>query len=254
MSVESARRGTGVQSMRMLFACSLFALAAAAGFAEGSWEDASMNGGREYSISDFTAVETGSGIEVRIEQSDEYRVTLFASEGFMDRIRVERTGETLRIRVVSWFPFGFLSGPFGSARVEITMPRLERVRASGGAPVTLHMDEGGAKVAVELSGGSRCQGTLRCAALSLGASGGGRADMQGSADDLVLYGSGGAVFTLGEFTVRRADVRLAGGSSARLMAQDELSVEGSGGSHVTYRGSPSLHRQSLSGGSWIRGE
>jgi hypothetical protein len=240
--------------MKATLAFFMLSLAAVAGFGEGAWEDSSMNDGREYGISNFTAVETGYGIEVRIEQSDEYRVTLYAGRDFMDRIRVERTGETLRIRVASLFPFGFLSGPFGKARVEVTMPRLERVRASGGAPVTVHMDEDNAKVAVDLSGGSRISGTLRCGALSLGGSGGAGADLDGSADSLVLYGSGGTVFNLGDFTARDADVRFSGGSSARLIVQDGLSVSASGGSHVAYRGSPSIRHQSLSGGSWIRSE
>ena len=198
-------------------------------------------------------METGWGIDVNIEQSDAWHVALFADPELEDRIVVEKVGRTLQIGLRD-FPFPFPIWRHGRAHVEIAMPVLEQVKASGGARVVVRMDVRDGDVRASLSGGSGISGTLRCRDLSIDGSGGSSARLEGSADTLTLHGSGGATCTMPDFSVREADIRLSGGSSARLSVDQSLSVRASGGSHVVYHGSPSIDRQSLNGGSWIRSE
>ncbi len=134
------------------------------------------------------------------------------------------------------------------------MPRLDSVKATGGAHVAVSMDQEQGDVRVSLSGGAGISGTLRCRDLAVDGSGGSSARLTGSGDTLTLRGSGGTYFTLDELNVRDADIRLSGGSSARVAAEQSVSVSASGGSHVIYHGSPEVDRQHLSGGSWIRAE
>jgi hypothetical protein len=237
--------------MKTASVCVLAAFVAVASFAEGSSESPFSGEGQQFPFRNFTSVETGWGIDVNIEQSDRWHVALFADPDLMDRITVEKYGQTLQIGLRE-FPFPFR--PRGQARVEITMPMLEQLKASGGARVVVHMDARDGDTHASLGGGSRLSGTLRCRDLSVDGSGGSSVRMEGSCDTLSLHGSGGTVFALPDFIVREADVRLSGGSSGRIAAEERISLRASGGSHVVYRGSPSIDSESLSGGSWIRSE
>jgi hypothetical protein len=237
--------------MRTAALCILAAFVAVASFAEGSGESPFSAEGQQFPYRDFTSVETGWGIDVNIDQSDSWHVALFADPDLMDRIVVEKYGQTLQIGLRD-FPFPFR--PRGRARVEITMPVLEQVKASGGARVVLHMDARNGDIHARLGGGSGLSGTLRCRDLAIEGSGGSSVRLEGSCDTLTLRGSGGSVYTLPDFSVREADIRLLGGSSARIAADERISLRASGGSHVVYNGSPSIDRESLSGGSWIRSE
>ena len=67
--------------------------------------------------------------------------------------------------------------------------------------------------------------------------------MEGSGDTLTLRGSGGTVYSVPDFSVREADIRLSGGSSAQVSADERIALRASGGSHVVYRGAPSDRRR-----------
>ncbi len=231
--------------------CILAAFVAVASFAEGSSESPFSGEGQQFPYRNFTSVETGWGIDVTIEQSDTWHVALFADPDLMDRISVEKYGQTLQIGLRD---FPFLFRPRGRARVEIAMPVLDRVKASGGARVVLQMDARDADIRASLGGGSGLSGTLHCRDLSIDGSGGSSVRIEGSCETLTLRGSGGTVCALPDFNVREADIRLSGGSSARIAAEERVALRASGGSHVVYRGAPSIDSEHLSGGSWIRSE
>ena len=237
--------------MRIPALCILVALVAVASFGEGSEESTFSGDGQQFGYRDFTSVETGWGIDVSIEQSDTWHVALFADPDLLDRIVVEKIGRTLRIGMQD---FPFFIRPHGRARVEISMPALQQVKASGGAGVVVRMDAGANDVRASLSGGSRLSGTLRCRDLSVEGSGGSSVTMEGSGDTLALRGSGGTVYAVTDFSVRKADIRLSGGSSAQVSADERIALSASGGSHVVYRGAPSIDSEHLSGDSWIRNE
>jgi hypothetical protein len=237
--------------MKTAAICILAAFIAAASFAEGVGESPFSGEGEQLPYREFTSVETGWGIDVTIDQGDTWHVALFADPDLRERIVLEKYGQTLQIRM-RWEPFFFR--PHGRARVEVTMPMLVRVKASGGARVVVNMDAGDSDVHVRLGGGSGLSGTLRCRDLSIEGSGGSSARMVGSGDILTLRGSGGTVYSLSDFSAREADIRLSGGSSARVSVDERIALRASGGSHVIFRGAPSIERHLLSGGSWIRSE
>jgi hypothetical protein len=237
--------------MKTAVLCIIAAFIATASFAEGTGESPFSGEGLRFDYRNFSSVDTGWGIDVTIEQADSWHVALFADPEIADRIVVEKNGGTLQIGVRD-FPLFFR--PHGRARVEVTMPALEQVKASGGARVVVHMDGRNGDISASLGGGSGLSGTLRCRDLAIDGSGGSTVRLEGSGDTLTLRGSGGTAYALPDFTVREADIRLSGGSSARVSVDERISLRASGGSHVVFRGSPTIDRESLSGGSWIRSE
>ena len=70
----------------------------------------------------------------------------------------------------------------------------------------------------------------------------------------LAHGDFGPSLRQRDFSVREADIRLSGGSTARVSADERISLRAGGGSHVLYRGDPSIDSEHLSGGSWIRNE
>jgi hypothetical protein len=220
-------------------------------YAEGR-DETEGTGVRHYDYRGFTAVETGWGIDVQILQTDDFSVTLFTDPETASRIEIVLVGSTLKIgmRQNSWF-LGFKGG---SARVEIGMPALRRLEASGGSHVELVFDTGTSTLLANLSGGSSLEGNLHAAGLEIEGSGGSTARLTGAAKSLDVRGSGGSGCMLTDFQASDANVDLSGGSWAEVSASGTLTVHASGGSHAVVKGNPRIGNQDLSGGSWIRRE
>ena len=82
-------------------------------------------------------------------------------------------------------------------------------------------------------------------------SGGSQVNLEGTAEDLDINGSGGSHLTLAAFSVNNADINLSGGGRATINVNGTLDVNLSGGSGVTYIGEPTLGDIDLSGDSTI---
>jgi hypothetical protein len=239
--------------MKRLLAAVVCLVLSQAAFSEGNRESESMGGSgmREFDYKGFTVVETGYGINVKIVQSKTYSVALFADPDIMDRIVIEASGRTLRIGRRWEF---FLLPWNRKARVEISMPTLEGLGASGGSHIDVVMDGAAGAVITTLSGGSSLSGSISADTLEIRGSGGSSAELAGRSRLLRLSGSGGSRFRMAGFPARELDADLSGGSSVDGSVSDSLTVRASGGSHVIYHGDARIERQSLSGGSWIRKE
>lgn len=241
--------------MGRLIAAMACVVLVAAGCQGGNAERATEGGSivRELDYRGFTAVDTGWGIDVKIAQSPTYRVALFADPVMAGKILVERSGSTLRIGRARRFYLPPWTLKW-KARVEISMPTIERLSASGGSHADVAMDVAAGGVDVRLSGGSSLAGTITSATMEIDGSGGSSAELAGGTTRLELSGSGGSRFRMASFVATDLDARLSGGSSVEIAVSGSLTVRGSGGSHVVYRGDGRVERQELSGGSWVRKE
>ena len=75
--------------------------------------------------------------------------------------------------------------------------------------------------------------------------------MVGSADNLIVDGSGGSQFELGSFPVGNANIKISGGGRATVNVNGTLDLDLSGGSRVIYDGEPKIGDIEFSGGSTI---
>lgn len=216
--------------------------------AEGRWEEG--GGVRTYDFRGFTRVDVGGAFDATVGQGEEFSVTVHADPRDMDRVEVRCDGGTLRVGMRWWPPFRFTflrSRP----RLEVTMPRIEGLAASGASRITARCDAGGQGVDIDLSGASEVRGSLRGGSLRLGASGASRAELSGGAGKVTATASGASRLLLAGFEAEEADLSLSGASTAEVAAR-RLSVDASGASGVRYRGEPVLGRMEMSGGSWVR--
>lgn len=210
-------------------------------------------GRRTVEAGGFTAVSTGSGIDVDVASSAGWAVEVAADRLALDRIVVEVRGTTLWI--------GLRAGTLARARylasmgrVTVGMPVLERLDVDGGSTARIAIEAPGRDLAVTLSRGSMLSGSLAVAGLSITASGSSVALLSGTADRVSLAGADRAELKLTGLTTLSMEAILSGGSTAAVAVSGRLTVEASGGSGLSFRGDARVDRQDLSGGSWLRKE
>jgi hypothetical protein len=105
---------------------------------------------------------------------------------------------------------------------------------------------------MDLSGGSDFNGQVTATNLTIDQSGGSDTHIKGKAVNLRVEASGGSDFNGYELTAEYAIFKASGGSDAEITVTKELAAEASGGSDVSYKGSPVIKYKSSSGGSSVK--
>jgi hypothetical protein len=216
----------------------------------------------------FTCVEAGYAFEVKIVQSDLYRVSITADDNLFEHIQVSQEGETLKLGVKPIL--GYVSG---TLRADITMPALDRLDLSGATRGTVEgfsssgdfdLDLSGASsldmsdmaagdIRFDLSGASRVGGVITASGdAQFDLSGASKVELVGSATDMAIEASGASAVELADFPVNSANVRLSGASQATVNLVDgRLDADLSGASKLSYIGEPTMGDISTSGGSTV---
>jgi hypothetical protein len=176
-------------------------------------------------FSGFYAVDAGYGFEVVITRGSNYSVSITTDDNMMQYVDVKVVGQTLTIGLNG------IHRP-STLKAEITMPDLTAVSLSGGARAAVSGFNLTHNFHVDLSGGSRLT-------------------MTGQATDLIAGASGGSNLMLGDLQVQNANIDLSGGSQGTVNLNGTLDANLSGGSHLNYRGDPTLGNINTSGGASI---
>jgi hypothetical protein len=223
---------------------------------------------QEFNFSDFTRVEVGSAFQVEIVQADYYRISITADDNLFKYIQVSKAGETLKIGL-KLLPLRPL---FTTLRAEISMPQIYDLDLSGATRGTvsgfsstenLDIELSGASsldmsdiaagdIEFELSGASRVSGDITASGdARLDLSGASKAELTGSANDMLIKASGASQLGLDNFPVASADVKLSGASGATVNLDGRLDANLSGASKLRYTGEPTMGDIDTSGGSTL---
>jgi hypothetical protein len=199
-------------------------------------------------ISDFTAVDAGSGFNVEISKSNSYSILVTTDDNIMEYVEIKKSGDALVIGVKWGYSFRSVT-----LNAEITMPELHSLELSGGSQGKLEEFSSTNQFSVELSGGSFLNGEFVTSEnVDLDLSGGSHlSGLVGEANDLTIDASSGSHLDLTNFTVQDVNVELSGGSHATINLDGKLEADLSGGSHLSYIGEPILRNIEISGGSEI---
>ncbi len=175
----------------------------------------------EESFSGFTIVKAGSAFEIMITQSSSYSVSVTSDDNVIDFVRVSMVGDTLDIDITPGT--SITSGPLNrlTLRVEITMPELSELELSGAADGVVTGFTFSEVFVLDLSGASSVV-------------------IDGTADDMILRGSGASDANLSNFRVHNAEVDLSGASEATINVDGSLDADLSGVSTLLYIGEPTL--------------
>jgi hypothetical protein len=199
-------------------------------------------------LSGFSAVAVGGGIELTLRLSDEYRVEATNSGGSPDAIVTTVEDGTLTIRqsrTTGWFDW------FSNYSVDVTLPELTAISASGGSDVRIEGEVTGDTLRIAASGGSEIAAAIDVAELEAMTSGGADVELSGSATSVTIQASGGSEVDARELSTRRADIQSSGGADIAVGVSEQLVAQASGGSDIVYTGEPAMVSVNASGGADI---
>jgi Putative auto-transporter adhesin, head GIN domain len=176
-----------------------------------------------------TRLDVAYGFDVRVRLGQPEAVTITYDDNLADLLDVRVDGRTLRIQLQ---PNSNLDHR-PTLRAEVTMARLEELRAAGASTVTVASKLPGANLRLLVSGSSRVAATdLAVDRAEATVSGSSRLELTGTANALSARGSGAS----------RGSVNVTGTIAAQV----------SGASKLTYAGTPQFTKRDTSGGSSIQ--
>ncbi len=204
---------------------------------------------KEFSLSDFNAIEAGSAFSLTISRSDNFSVKVTARESVFKYLTVSKTGRTLKIGV---------QGPnvsFGSGRpleAAISMPELAGLEISGATTSTVRGFDSKTDMNTVVSGASSLDLDATTGAFSCVSSGSSRVSVTLKGSSVRIDQSGASSMTL---DIRTEDFRYgaAGSSTARgTVVATKTSVDLSGASDLELTGSGGDITMTESGSSGAR--
>jgi serine/threonine protein kinase len=202
------------------------------------------DGGRktkEFNLSGFTAVDV-RGLAVEITRADSFKISVTAEENVVPCVVVARDGDRLDVHLDAKGQ----SIQSAGMKVVITMPALAGVRLSGGARATCTGFKGGKAFVAELPDG-QLEGNVEAGKLQLHLRRASSVRLRGSATEATIEAEEASQAWLTDFVLDKADVVLGGASGARLNVKTRLDYTLSGASRLTYRGKPTVGRDTIQG-------
>ncbi len=200
----------------------------------------------EKDFSDFSVVDVENIFKIEIVQSDSFSIAITGDDNILDRIKVSKDEETLKIRLK---PRRF---HHVSLKAVIAMPDLSGLNLVGLSDVTVTGFKSSRDFQLDLSGASSLDGDLEAGDVVIKASRSSRVTLEGSASTLTLDASGASRIDLANFPVKDASIELSRLSHATVNASERLDpVNLSGDSRLGYLGDPAFGELDTSGDSAI---
>lgn len=204
---------------------------------------------RSYDFAGFTGVVISHAFTADVEQGDDFAIKVTFDRNLRNELEVDVRGGRLYVGLSDVDLRGNVVHS-----VEITMPALASIEASGASHVSLGgFEDTQGELDVRLSGASQVFGDLVVGLLVANLSGASSISLAGSAGRVDLDGAGASSFSFEEFDVASATIALSGASGARVVVAEQLGpVRLSGGSALVYAGDPEITGVQATGGSTIR--
>ncbi len=218
---------------------------------------------RKFDYTDFANIEIDCAFRFDVIQSNTYQVSINASEMLIDYVDVTKSGNTLKLTLK---PHRFDMRP--TLEAKISLPFLAKlrlgattrgsvrgfnskdslnIRLSGSS--MLETDIVAGTTVCEISGASRLGGRMQISDAEFTLSGASRAEVAGSAKNVVLNAWGASEADMEDFTANDMVVHLNGASEATINASGKLDIDLNSGSHLTYADSPTIRKISVTGAS-----
>lgn len=176
-------------------------------------------------VTGFTKIDAGGAINVEILAQKDYRVEVQADDNLLSNIKTEVSGDTLKIYSEDRI------SPKTQINVKISMPSIESLDVSGASSGNIL--------------------NVKADLLELKASGASKIGVKGEAKTLNADANGASTIDAEALQVEDAEVEASGASKAVVSATNELNVEASGASKISYVGEPKNIKQNSSGASSV---
>jgi hypothetical protein len=197
-------------------------------------------------IEGFDAIEVSGGIDLVVRQGASFVVEVVAPDDKAAEIVTELRGNTLEIKHKTSFKFFNWGGDGGA--VNVTLPALVSLVASGGSDVRSEGKFSTENLQIVASGGSDVTIDVAAGTLDVEASGGSDMRVTGTARSASVSSSGGSDLNASQLTANEVDVQSSGGSDLSIAVRDKIVGNASGGSDISYTGQPTAVDVNTSGG------
>jgi hypothetical protein len=235
---------------------------------------------------DFNGIVVANGCKTSIAIKDSFSVVVHIDDNLRNYVHVERSKKDLLVHLSQDYHYDTCN-----FSVDITMPDLAKLEASGAACIylgafdtplahnmsiklsgasslfgsckydDLDISISGASSAkingifrdliCNASGASTLNGVMAFRDVRLTVSGASGAEIIGMARNLAINASGAGIVSLKKFECGDVRLDLSGASRAEVNASGTITGALSGGSHLEYTGSPTLGSMKTSGGSSV---
>lgn len=173
----------------------------------------------------FNKIDASGAVSVEVSVGNAFAVEVQADDNLLANIKTEANGDTLKIysedRISSKTP----------VVIRVSMPEIENFEVSGASSGNVS--------------------NVKADDLELKASGASKIKIFGTANELNADASGASTIDAEDLRTENAKVEASGASKAFVTATDDLDINASGASKITYIGEPKSIKQNSSGASSI---
>jgi Putative auto-transporter adhesin, head GIN domain len=198
-------------------------------------------------LRDYDEVDLNGIFDVRILKGNDYSVELIGSESEKEKYKIFRSGPKLVIEFE-----GKKSGKnfdwnediidMNEMRINITMPRLDKIEAEGYGKVEFDrfdVDD----MDIKLRGPVKLKGELNARELVISLTGKSEAELSGNASSLYAEIQFASKLKAYNLEVRDALVEVNGASSAKVNVSENLEMKEGLASEIDYRGRPNVTKR-----------
>jgi Putative auto-transporter adhesin, head GIN domain len=201
------------------------------------------------SVKDFNKIKVGGAFTVNITIGSPQKVEVESDDNILPFIETTVNGTTLSLKTKSHTNFNN-----GHYVVNITVPSLEKIDASGAATVdckNLNKREGSFKI--ESSGASTIKAEIDAPAVEVHSSGAGEIQISGRTKNYWLHSSGSSEIKSSGLLSETTDAKVSGAGNVHVHASVQLKAKASGAGTIYYRGAAQVD-QDVSGAGTVKKE
>lgn len=187
---------------------------------------------RSYSVADFTGVDLRGSDDVDVRVGTGFSVRAEGPSEQLDKLKIERVGDTLRVGRINSDGFSWSGGDHGNVKIFVTMPRIAAASISGSGNMAVDRVEG-----QSFDGSSAGSGELDIAAITVetgkfSIAGSGDINVKGNAKKLAIKIAGSGGVDAPALTAQGAEISIAGSGGVRATVKGSATVSMVGSGNV----------------------
>lgn len=197
-------------------------------------------------IGQFSSIKAGGNIKLIVKQAPEELLRVTADDNIQKKISTKIKKDQLVIE---------MDGNICEKNpvvIYVSSPRMEGIDVSGAVEVVGEGRFNSSSFNLDLSGASQATLEISCGDMNTNTSGASKVILKGQAGSHSLKMSGSSELNAYDFVVGNYEINTSGASNLKINVLNELNVESSGSSEISYRGNPKHITNDKSGASSIR--
>lgn len=200
----------------------------------------------------FQSLNVSDGIEVILTQGDDETLTISAAdEKYLERFKSEVEDGTLKLyydsKGINW-----LGSEKRKLKAFLTFKTLEKLNISSGASVTTKNTIAVKDLDCSVTSGAHFTGAVNIKELTVNQNSGSSVDISGTAGELKVETSSGAIFKGFDLIVDNCEAKATSGGGVRVNVNKELSAKANSGGGIRYKGTPVIKDLSVSSGGQVK--